>query len=35
VYESHDNYAIYVRADPLLDSLRTDTRFNLLCQRLE
>jgi len=35
VYESHDNYAIYVRADPLLDSLRTDTRFKLLCQRLE
>jgi cytochrome c-type biogenesis protein CcmH/NrfG len=35
VYESHDNYAIYLRADPLLDSLRTDARFQLLCRRLE
>ena len=35
VYESHDNYAIYMRADPLLDSLRTDARFQLLCRRLE
>ena len=35
VYDSHDNYAIYMRADPLLDSLRTDTRFQLLCRRLE
>jgi TolB-like protein/DNA-binding winged helix-turn-helix (wHTH) protein/Tfp pilus assembly protein PilF len=34
-YDSHDNYAIYLRADPLLDSLRTDVRFQRLCQRLE
>jgi TolB-like protein/DNA-binding winged helix-turn-helix (wHTH) protein/cytochrome c-type biogenesis protein CcmH/NrfG len=35
VYDSHDNYAIYIRVDPLLDSLRTDPRFQLLCRRLE
>ena len=35
VYKSHDNYAIYLRADPLLDSLRTDDRFQRLCQQLE
>ena len=34
-YDVHDNYAIYLRADPLLDSLRTDVRFQRLCQKLE
>lgn len=34
-YDGHDNYAIYLRADPLLDSLRTDVRFQRLCQKLE
>lgn len=34
-YDTHDNYAIYLRADPLLDSLRTDVRFQRLCQKLE
>jgi cytochrome c-type biogenesis protein CcmH/NrfG len=35
VYDSHDNYAIYMSADPLLDSLRTDARFQLLCRRVD
>ena len=34
-YDSHDNYAIYLRADPLLDSLRKDVRFQRLCLKLE
>ena len=34
-YDSHDNYVIYMCADPLLDSLRADARFQALCQRLD
>ena len=32
--ESRDGYAIYMSADPLMDSLRSDARFVALCRRL-
>jgi len=30
---AHENYAIYINVDPLMDELRGDSRFQALCQR--
>jgi adenylate cyclase len=35
VYETHDNYAIYMCVDPLMDSLRMEPRFQALCRRID
>jgi hypothetical protein len=34
-YASHDNYAIYISVDPLMDTLRTDPRFRALSERVD
>jgi tetratricopeptide (TPR) repeat protein len=34
VYEEGDGYAMFVDADPLMDSLRTEPRFQAICSRI-
>jgi len=33
-YESHDQWMIWLRSDPKLDSLRSDSRFTELLRRV-
>jgi DNA-binding winged helix-turn-helix (wHTH) protein/Tfp pilus assembly protein PilF len=35
VLASHDNYAIFIVVDPLMDPLRGDPRFAALCERID
>ena len=35
VLESHDNYAIFIAVDPLMDPLRSDPRFTALAERID